>query len=63
MPAMSAPSEACPAQSSAKEPVRSRPETTVGAVTRAESASLPARFAAAIPPTPTRPNKPITALE
>ena len=63
MPTMSAASEVRPAQSSAKEPARSTPAPTVVAVTRAESASLPARLAATMPPAPTRPKSPMTALE
>ena len=63
IPMIRAASDVRPAQSSANEAARSTPVPTVVAVARAESASLPARLAAAIPPAPTRPNRPMTALE
>jgi hypothetical protein len=63
IPMMRAASDVRPAQSRAKEPASRTPAATVVAVDRAESASLPARLAATIPPAPTRPKSPMTALE
>ncbi len=63
IPTMRKASDVRPTHSSANEPVRRTPATTVVRVCREESASLPARLAARIPPAPTRPKSPITRFE
>jgi hypothetical protein len=63
MPTMMAATEVFPNPSTTNDNVKRTPAAAVVRDVLSTSASLPARLAAATPPTPTSPNRPITRLE